>query len=88
MTSGAGSPGPGTSQLRGAGTRLAGRRGLQRQGDHVADDPRGFAEQDVDGLDGFELLGGFERFQAVRRRLDPDGKFTNAYVDRVLGRRG
>lgn len=27
----------------------------------------------------------FERFQAVRRRLDPDGKFANAFVDRVLG---
>jgi FAD-linked oxidoreductase len=24
-------------------------------------------------------------FQAVRRRLDPDGRFTNAYVERVLG---
>ena len=27
----------------------------------------------------------WERFQAVRRRLDPDGVFTNDYVDRVLG---
>jgi L-gulonolactone oxidase len=28
----------------------------------------------------------WERFQAVRARLDPDGRFANAYVDRVLGR--
>jgi L-gulono-1,4-lactone dehydrogenase len=28
---------------------------------------------------------GWERFQAVRRRLDPDGRFTNAYVRRTLG---
>jgi L-gulono-1,4-lactone dehydrogenase len=27
----------------------------------------------------------FERFRAVRRRLDPDGRFANAYLDRVLG---
>jgi len=27
----------------------------------------------------------WERFAAVRRRLDPDGLFSNAYVDRVLG---
>ena len=27
----------------------------------------------------------WERFQAVRRRLDPDGRFTNAYLERVLG---
>jgi FAD-linked oxidoreductase len=27
----------------------------------------------------------FDRFRAVRRRLDPDGRFTNAYLDRVLG---
>lgn len=27
----------------------------------------------------------WERFQAVRRRLDPDGRFANAYTDRVLG---
>ena len=27
----------------------------------------------------------WERFQAVRRSLDPDGRFTNAYVERVLG---
>ena len=28
----------------------------------------------------------WERFQAVRRRLDPDGVFANPYVQRVLGR--
>jgi L-gulono-1,4-lactone dehydrogenase len=28
---------------------------------------------------------GWERFQAVRARLDPDGVFTNDYVRRVLG---
>ncbi|HVF76495.1 MAG TPA: D-arabinono-1,4-lactone oxidase [Acidimicrobiales bacterium] len=27
----------------------------------------------------------WDRFQAVRRKLDPDGKFANAYLDRVLG---
>jgi FAD/FMN-containing dehydrogenase len=27
----------------------------------------------------------WERFAAVRARLDPDGVFSNAYVDRVLG---
>lgn len=27
----------------------------------------------------------WERFQAVRRRLDPEGRFANAYLDRVLG---
>jgi FAD-linked oxidoreductase len=27
----------------------------------------------------------WERFQAVRRKLDPAGKFANAYLDRVLG---
>ncbi len=27
----------------------------------------------------------WERFQAVRRRLDPGGRFANAYTDRVLG---
>lgn len=27
----------------------------------------------------------WERFQAVRRRLDPDGRFANPYTDRVLG---
>jgi L-gulono-1,4-lactone dehydrogenase len=29
---------------------------------------------------------GWERFQAVRARLDPDGAFTNGYVRRCLGR--
>jgi L-gulonolactone oxidase len=28
----------------------------------------------------------WDRFQAVRRRLDPAGVFSNAYLDRVLGR--
>ena len=28
----------------------------------------------------------WDRFQAVRARLDPEGRFANAYVDRVLGR--
>ncbi|HUN79043.1 MAG TPA: D-arabinono-1,4-lactone oxidase, partial [Solirubrobacteraceae bacterium] len=27
----------------------------------------------------------WDRFQAVRRRLDPEGRFANAYVERVLG---
>lgn len=27
----------------------------------------------------------WDRFQEVRRRLDPKGRFTNAYVERVLG---
>jgi L-gulonolactone oxidase len=27
----------------------------------------------------------WERFQAVRKRTDPDGRFRNAYLDRVLG---
>jgi L-gulono-1,4-lactone dehydrogenase len=27
----------------------------------------------------------WERFQAVRSQLDPEGRFTNAYVERVLG---
>jgi L-gulono-1,4-lactone dehydrogenase len=27
----------------------------------------------------------WDRFQAVRRKLDPDGRFANAYLDRVLG---
>ena len=31
------------------------------------------------------LYPGWERFQAVRRELDPDGRFTNGYVERVLG---
>jgi FAD-linked oxidoreductase len=28
---------------------------------------------------------GWERFQAVRRRFDPEGRFANDYTDRVLG---
>jgi len=32
-----------------------------------------------------ERYPGWERFQAVRRRLDPDGVFTNGYVRRTLG---
>jgi FAD-linked oxidoreductase len=31
---------------------------------------------------------GWERFAAVRSRLDPDGVFSNAYTDRVLGAAG
>ena len=27
----------------------------------------------------------WDAFQAVRARLDPDGRFRNAYLDRVLG---
>jgi FAD/FMN-containing dehydrogenase len=27
----------------------------------------------------------WDAFQSVRRRLDPDGVFTNDYVERVLG---
>ena len=27
----------------------------------------------------------WDRFQAVRRKLDPDGCFSNVYLDRVLG---
>lgn len=27
----------------------------------------------------------WDRFQAVRRRLDPDGRFANAHIERVLG---
>jgi L-gulonolactone oxidase len=30
----------------------------------------------------------WDRFAAVRGRLDPDGRFANAYTDRVLGRVG
>lgn len=30
----------------------------------------------------------FERFQVVRRRLDPEGTFANPFVDRVLGPTG
>ncbi len=28
---------------------------------------------------------GWDRWQAVRRRLDPEGRFANAYLDRVVG---
>jgi FAD/FMN-containing dehydrogenase len=34
------------------------------------------------------LAGRYPRwddFQVVRRRLDPDGRFTNPYLERVLG---
>ena len=38
---------------------------------------------------GHEVLAdrypGWDDFQAVRRRLDPDGRFTNPYLQRVLG---
>jgi L-gulonolactone oxidase len=27
----------------------------------------------------------WDDFQAVRTRLDPEGRFTNQYLDRVLG---
>ncbi|MBK5118061.1 MAG: oxidoreductase, partial [Thermoleophilia bacterium] len=27
----------------------------------------------------------WKQFQAVRKRLDPTGRFANAYTDRVLG---
>jgi L-gulonolactone oxidase len=30
----------------------------------------------------------WERFRALRRRLDPEGRFANAYLDRVLGPAG
>jgi L-gulono-1,4-lactone dehydrogenase len=30
----------------------------------------------------------WQEFQAVRHELDPDGRFRNAYVDRVLGATG
>jgi len=39
--------------------------------------------QDADSLAG--LYPQWERFQAVRRRLDPDGRFANAYTERVFG---
>jgi L-gulono-1,4-lactone dehydrogenase len=32
-----------------------------------------------------ELYPGWGRFAAVRDRLDPHGRFRNAYLDRVLG---
>jgi L-gulonolactone oxidase len=27
----------------------------------------------------------WEHFQSARRRVDPEGRFTNSYLDRVLG---
>jgi len=27
----------------------------------------------------------WDEFQAVRRRLDPEGRFSNQYLERVLG---
>ena len=37
-------------------------------------------------IDGQRMFGErFERFQQVRLRQDPEGKFTNAFTDRVLG---
>jgi L-gulonolactone oxidase len=56
-------------------------------------------EQVMDGFDGRPHWGkrhfqtaatlaprypAWDRFQAVRRRLDPDGAFANGYVRRVL----
>jgi FAD/FMN-containing dehydrogenase len=32
-----------------------------------------------------ELYPGFDAFVALRDRLDPEGRFRNAYLDRVLG---
>ena len=32
-----------------------------------------------------ERYPGWEIFQAVRRRMDPEGRFTNQYLERVLG---
>lgn len=32
-----------------------------------------------------ERYPGWDRFQAVRARLDPEGRFSNAWTDRVLG---
>ncbi len=42
--------------------------------------------EDLDAGDLSRMHGErFDRFRAVRRRLDPDGRFTNPFVDRVLG---
>jgi L-gulono-1,4-lactone dehydrogenase len=30
----------------------------------------------------------FDAFVALRDRLDPEGRFTNAHLDRILGRPG
>jgi len=39
--------------------------------------------QDAEAL--ADLYPEWDRFQTARRRLDPDGRFTNAYLERVLG---
>ena len=39
--------------------------------------------QDAEAL--VDLYPQWDRFQTARRRLDPDGRFTNAYLERVLG---
>lgn len=45
--------------------------------------------EDIDVDDTGRMHGGrFDRFRAVRRRLDPDGRFSNPFVDRVLGPAG
>jgi FAD/FMN-containing dehydrogenase len=42
--------------------------------------------EDLDANDISRAYGTrFEQFRAVRRRLDPDGRFSNPFVDRVLG---
>ena len=42
--------------------------------------------EDLDAGDMARMYGPrFEVFQAVRSQLDPDGKFTNPFTDRVLG---
>ncbi len=42
--------------------------------------------EDLDARDLARMHGErFERFQQVRRRLDPQGRFSNPFVDRVLG---
>lgn len=42
--------------------------------------------EDLDADDVRRMHGDrFDRFQVVRRRLDPDGRFCNPFVDRVLG---
>ena len=39
------------------------------------------------GADDLRRMHGerFDRFRAVRRQLDPTGRFANDFVDRVLG---
>jgi len=39
--------------------------------------------QDAEAL--ADLYPEWDRFQTARRRLDPDGRFTNAYLEKVLG---